>query len=361
MVVAKPRPPGVERGDERVRVLELLQDPLRARAAGEDVGQRPADPLEHRGAQQQLAHLRRLALQHLRQQIARHGALAAGELGDEPLGIGMAGERDRGQPQAGGPALGPLVQQRRRPRPRARSRSPRSSSRVSSSEKRRSGARISVSSPASRRRCSPSCGSSRVASTTRSVAAAARPRKRSSQPQRLGASAARAGRRSPARRGSSSARRSDSSRSTTASPRNAGVGADPLHEPVLAGRAGERVDHRQPEALRVPLAALDRDPGDPVGQVLATSTQERSSTVLPLPAGAQTSTTQLAGAADSRSNSASRAPAGSGSTALAPTRAGPDRRARCRYAPVRYPRSRDPGFDSSVASISARRRRRNGA
>jgi hypothetical protein len=37
--------------------------------------------------------------------------------------------------------------------------------------------------------------------------------------------------------------------------------ADPLDD-LVAGRIGERVDHVQPEPLRVTLAALDRDPGD---------------------------------------------------------------------------------------------------
>ena len=36
--------------------------------------------------------------------------------------------------------------------------------------------------------------------------------------------------------------------------------ADPLD--LVARRIGERVDQREPEALRVAFAALDRDPGD---------------------------------------------------------------------------------------------------
>ena len=36
---------------------------------------------------------------------------------------------------------------------------------------------------------------------------------------------------------------------------------DPLDD-LVAGRIGERVDQREPEPLRVALAALDRDPGD---------------------------------------------------------------------------------------------------
>jgi hypothetical protein len=53
----------------------------------------------------------RLALQHLGQQVLGDGALAAGELGGEPLGIGAPGEGQRRQPQTGGPALGPRLQQ----------------------------------------------------------------------------------------------------------------------------------------------------------------------------------------------------------------------------------------------------------
>lgn len=112
VVVAEPRPPRVERRHERVRVLELLQDPLRPDAAGEVVCERPAHALEDGRPQQQLAHLGRLALEHLSHEVAGDSPLAAGELGDEALGVGRPCERDRGEPQAGGPALGPLVQQR---------------------------------------------------------------------------------------------------------------------------------------------------------------------------------------------------------------------------------------------------------
>ena len=58
------------RGHERAGVVELLQDPHGSRAAGQRIGERPADALEHGGAQQQLAHLGRLAVQDLGQQIS---------------------------------------------------------------------------------------------------------------------------------------------------------------------------------------------------------------------------------------------------------------------------------------------------
>ena len=91
---------------------QVQQDLFRARPAGQQVGQLAVDPVQDRGAQQQILDLGRLAVQHLREQVLRDRALAAGELRHEPLRVGMTGQRDRRQPQARGPPLGPLVQQR---------------------------------------------------------------------------------------------------------------------------------------------------------------------------------------------------------------------------------------------------------
>ena len=113
VVVAKPRALGVERDDERVRVLELQQDPFRARAAGQQIGQLAVDPIEQGGAQQQLLDVVGLALQHLGEQVLGDRAVAAGELRDETLRVGVTGQGDRREPQARGPPFGPLVQQRR--------------------------------------------------------------------------------------------------------------------------------------------------------------------------------------------------------------------------------------------------------
>ena len=110
VVVAKPATGGVERGDEGVLVFEPLEDRLGPRAAGEHIGQRAADALEDRRAQEQLAHLRRLALQHLGEEVARHGPLAAGELGHKALRVRVRGQRDRRQAHTGRPSLGAFVQ-----------------------------------------------------------------------------------------------------------------------------------------------------------------------------------------------------------------------------------------------------------
>ena len=107
LVIAEPRPLGVDGDHEGVRLLELEQDPLGPGGVDEDVGEGSGHPLQDRGAQQESPRVFRLALEHLGEQVVGDGALAAGELGDEPLGVGVAGERERRQPQSGGPALRP--------------------------------------------------------------------------------------------------------------------------------------------------------------------------------------------------------------------------------------------------------------
>ena len=128
-VVAEPRPRRIQRHHERVRGLQVLQDPIPARTPRQRVGQLAADPLHQTGPQQQPPHLFALPLQHLGQQVLRHRPLAAGELGREPLRVRVPGQRQRRQPQPGRPPLGPLVQHpQRRPgqlHPRRRQQLPR--------------------------------------------------------------------------------------------------------------------------------------------------------------------------------------------------------------------------------------------
>ena len=111
LVVAEPGPPRIQRGHERVGLLELLQQPLPARPSGEQVGQFAVHPVEHRGPQQQPPDLLRLPVEHLGQQVLRHRPLAAGKLGREPVRVRKPGQRQRRQPQPRRPALGALIQQ----------------------------------------------------------------------------------------------------------------------------------------------------------------------------------------------------------------------------------------------------------
>ena len=204
----------------------------------------------------------RLALQHLGQQVAGHGPLAAGELGHEALRVGMPGERDRRQPQPGRPALRALVEPRRRRRRTARPRLPASSACVSASEKRRSAPRISVSSPGQPQAMQ---AEARVLARGQHDAQpwrAAGPGTRSSQ---RSASAERSSCRSSitSTAGSSSDARSDSSCSTTRLAAEARRRRRPARPPPPTAAASASIT-RQPEPLRVLLAALDRHPRDAV-------------------------------------------------------------------------------------------------
>ncbi len=109
VVVAEPGPLPVDRVDEGTGILELEQDPLRAFRPKEAVRDRPVHALEDRRSQQELSHRLGLALEDLGEQVIGHGSLAARELGDESLRVRPACERQRREPKAGNPALGPRL------------------------------------------------------------------------------------------------------------------------------------------------------------------------------------------------------------------------------------------------------------
>ena len=106
VVVAKPGSLRIHSDHERARVLEPGKNPVGARASRQPVSERSADPLQQRGSQQQLPHFRRLALEHLRQQVLGHRALTPREADRVALGIRVAGERQRHQSQPRRPAFG---------------------------------------------------------------------------------------------------------------------------------------------------------------------------------------------------------------------------------------------------------------
>ena len=112
LVVAERRPRRVDRDDEHVVVLEREKEALRPGGADEMVRQGPRNVVEDRRPQEQLAHLGGLAGEHFLKQVVGYGPLTARELGDEASRIRMAGERERGQTQACGPALGAAMELR---------------------------------------------------------------------------------------------------------------------------------------------------------------------------------------------------------------------------------------------------------
>jgi hypothetical protein len=112
LVVAEPGSPHVNGGHERIGLLQLLQDPLPAGVAGQQVCQLPVHLLQHGSAAQEPPHRVALPVEHFGQQVLGDSGLTAGEVRDEPLRIRVPGQRERGEPQPGRPALGAVKQQR---------------------------------------------------------------------------------------------------------------------------------------------------------------------------------------------------------------------------------------------------------
>ena len=264
LVVAEPGPPRIQRDHERAGLLQVLQHPLPAAAPGQQVGQLAADPLGHRGAQQQPPAPPRFAVPAPR-----------------PAGSPPPSARCRKTPRRTAPDRG--ARPATAPRAAARPPSPRSahaaapaaesgsctpaasnSARASSRVNRRSAARISVSSPSSRSRCSPSRRSCRVASTNRSRSGA-----------RITSSSSWA---------SASVEASSCTSSMTSQTRSSSRARScqqPLHDrPAVqvwrrrqrphqrrpGRRVPQRVGHRDPEPLRITLPALHRHPRRAPGQ-----------------------------------------------------------------------------------------------
>ena len=246
-----------------------------------------------------LSHLFRLALQHLRQQVAGNGALAARELRHEPLRVGMRRKRDRRQP-ARDPALGPLVQQRRAcvgERDAGRLQQlPRLVPRKAEIRAAQLGQSVRQAQAVQPEPWIPTGPQHDPHLWRQPCQKQLQPAKRVGRPQLVQIvddehhrllQQGEVGQQPLDHRLAAEARRR----------------GHPLHELVASdGRAP--VDHRQPEPLGITLAALDRHPRDP--PVRPPSTHERTNADLPLPAGAQTRMTPPGPAPDKRSKSVSR-------------------------------------------------------
>ena len=114
VVVAVPDPLVVQRHQEQVGPLQLLQDRLAVPGGGgqQRIAQRGAQPVEHAGGQQKASGRGRPAVQHLGRQVVGHQAVPAGEGGHERRRVGPVAQRQPGQLEPGRPALGALDQRR---------------------------------------------------------------------------------------------------------------------------------------------------------------------------------------------------------------------------------------------------------
>ena len=107
VVVAIPVTLAVERNDEQVRALEMLQRLLARRGGvqGHGIAQGSAQPIEDRRAEQELADSRRLTPKDLLDEIVEHEAVAPRERPDECGGILVSPQGDGRELKAGDPAL----------------------------------------------------------------------------------------------------------------------------------------------------------------------------------------------------------------------------------------------------------------
>ena len=80
VVIAVPVAAVVERDEEQVRPIELLERRPPAGSAGDRVAERAGQPVEHRGLQQERSDLFGLAVEHLLDEVVDDEAVVAGEV-----------------------------------------------------------------------------------------------------------------------------------------------------------------------------------------------------------------------------------------------------------------------------------------
>ena len=166
VVVPVPAAAVVERDEEQVGPLQRLEPGRAAVLAGHGVAQRAGQPAQHRGLEQEGAHVLGLAGQDLAHEVVDDEAVVPGEAGDEAGDVVPVLHRQGGELEGGDPPLRAGVQRSRRRRRSGRG--PCASLRyapASSAVNRRSAARISTSSPRARNRARGNAGSARLAIT----------------------------------------------------------------------------------------------------------------------------------------------------------------------------------------------------
>ncbi len=107
-VVAEPALVAVDRRQEDPGAVEVGEHAPAVVVLGQRVGELAADLLGDARAQQEAARLGRLQREDLAAQVVGDRVVVAGELGEEGLGVVLALERERREPQPRGPALGAL-------------------------------------------------------------------------------------------------------------------------------------------------------------------------------------------------------------------------------------------------------------
>ena len=125
-VVGEPASRAAERGHHRVAPHEVSQPCGAIVAFGERVGQVAGEGVHDRRSQQEGPQVSRLAVEQLREEIVGDRPVRRREGGDVRLGLRMVAQRERRQPQRGGPALGATAEHGDLVRVQRRARVPRS-------------------------------------------------------------------------------------------------------------------------------------------------------------------------------------------------------------------------------------------
>jgi len=110
MVIAEPALFVVERGEEQVGPVDLVEGPGSVVTTGQRVGQWRAYPVEDAGAEQEIADVIWLGGQDFFAEVVDDVPVCSGEPLDELRAggaVGAVGEAQRGQLQTCGPPLGP--------------------------------------------------------------------------------------------------------------------------------------------------------------------------------------------------------------------------------------------------------------
>jgi hypothetical protein len=110
VVVAVPGAAVVERDQEQVRPLQLFEDRLGIVAPGDGRAQRPGQPGQDRGGEEEVAGLRRLVIEDLVGEVVEDEPIIAGELGDERGRIRTSLHRQGGELEGGDPSFGPGIE-----------------------------------------------------------------------------------------------------------------------------------------------------------------------------------------------------------------------------------------------------------
>jgi hypothetical protein len=107
-VVAELRVVAIERLEEDVAGGELVQHGRRAARVEDRVAQRRAQAAQDRGPPQEGGAVVRQAGEQLVADVLGDEPVGPAEAGDRRIGVGLLGDRERGEVQADGPAFGPL-------------------------------------------------------------------------------------------------------------------------------------------------------------------------------------------------------------------------------------------------------------